>query len=106
MAKKPMVKSRKLKVNLAYTKEEFSKIKAGSIARSMEDKWDIVYEDDWLHFYRSWTGIEVYRAKFTLLSDGNYELQEILVNDDEIDTTDSDHDFSTVQKLIQYYLLI
>jgi len=48
MARKPMAKSRKLKVNLSYTKEEFGKIKAGSIARSMEDKWDIVYEDDWL----------------------------------------------------------
>lgn len=101
-----MAKSRKLKVNLSYTKEEFGKIKAGSIARSMEDKWDIVYEDDWLHFYRSWTGVEIYRAKFTPLSHGNYELQEILVNDDEIETTDSDHDFSTIQKLIQYYLLI
>ena len=108
MVRKLMTKSRKLKANLSYTKEELDKIRVGSIARSMDDKWDIIYEDDWLHFYRSWTGIEIYRAKFVLLPDGNYKLQEILVNNDENqagEVINDNYDRSTVEHLIQGWLL-
>lgn len=103
-----MTKFRKLKVDFFYTKENFDKIKAGYIAESMDDKWDIVYEDDWLHFYRSWTGIEIYRAKFTPLSDGNYKLQEILVNNDENqadEVVNDNYDRFMVEHLIQDWLL-
>ncbi len=108
MARKPMTKFRKLKVDFFYTKENFDKIKAGYIAESMDDKWDLVYEDDWLHFYRSWTGIEIYRAKFTPLSDGNYKLQEILVNNDENqadEVVNDNYDRFMVEHLIQGWLL-
>ena len=39
-----------------YTKEEYKEITLGFIPQVMEDKWFIFSEDDWLYFFRSWSG--------------------------------------------------
>jgi hypothetical protein len=40
----------------AYDDSEAERMRQGFIPRQMEDKWFIYFKDDWLYFYRSWTG--------------------------------------------------
>lgn len=43
---------------------EFARLRLGLIPQAMEDKWFVYYEDEKLHFHRSWTGMAVYRVTF------------------------------------------
>ncbi len=96
MKYKPMTKFRKTAVNLSYTKEQFDKMKAGFISSDMEDKWDITYKSGFLHFYRSWTGEEIYLAKIEQ-TDNGCQIREIHIA--------GDYDESIVANLIELYLL-
>lgn len=44
----------------SYTTAEFERLKLGLIPEQMEDKWFIFFEDPWLYFHRSWTGLAVF----------------------------------------------
>jgi hypothetical protein len=48
----------------SYTHAEFEEIKRGMIPGEMEDKWFIFFEEPWLYFHRSWTGLGVYGVEF------------------------------------------
>lgn len=48
------------KLPLTFTKEEGEKLRRGHIPRVMEDRWFVFYENEWLHFCRSWTGAHIY----------------------------------------------
>jgi hypothetical protein len=37
-----------------FVKEEYERLCFGLIPRSMDDRWFIFLEDDWLYFFRSW----------------------------------------------------
>ena len=53
-----------LGLNAEYGDLEFRLISKGYLSQSMDEKWDIVYEEPWLHFHRSWTGRGVYGLRF------------------------------------------
>lgn len=57
---------------MSFTKEEYQKLIRGHIPYQMEDKWFIFYEDDWLYFYRSWTGYGMYKARVLPDQNGYY----------------------------------
>lgn len=67
----------------------------------MDDKWDIIYKPGFLHFYRSWTGEEIYSAKIKQTDDG-CQIKEVFVVDDEAPLTD---DCLVIADLIRLYLL-
>ncbi len=46
-----------------YLLQEFGTMCQGLIPEQMEDKWFIFYEEPWLYFHRSWTGICVYQLE-------------------------------------------
>lgn len=48
----------------------------------MEDRWFIFLEDEWLYFYRSWSGYCVYGARLTKKSTGAL-LNDAWVNADK-----------------------
>ncbi|XOV66978.1 MAG: hypothetical protein ACFHU9_15230 [Fluviicola sp.] len=47
-----------------YPPNEAKIIQNGFLAPIMDDKWDIIYNNDALSFYRSWTGIGVFQLQF------------------------------------------
>ena len=54
----------------ALTHIEASHMVDGFIPRAMEDRWFILFDEDWLLFYRSWTGLCIYGLKFESFPEG------------------------------------
>ncbi|WP_203294398.1 hypothetical protein [Maricaulis parjimensis] len=61
-------------VDIPYSKsfsaEDFDSIRQGFLPGQMEDKWFIFFENNVLHFYRSWTGVGVFKVEFQSDADG------------------------------------
>jgi hypothetical protein len=47
----------------SFTEIEFSRLKRGLVAESMEERWHIFFKDQWLTFVRSWTGFCIYKVR-------------------------------------------
>jgi len=75
----PMTNPKRLEVSILLTEVEFLKIRIGNVPYEMEDKWFIYFENEYLHLHRSWTGYEVFRARINNLNNGNFEIKEFLV---------------------------
>ena len=56
-------------------------IKYGHIPEAMEDHWFMYCDDDTIRYYRSWTGICIYEAKYEELGD-NFRITSLRVNRD------------------------
>lgn len=52
----------------------------GLVPREMEDHWFIFEEDDVVHLYRSWTGVEAFAIQLHRVADGGAEIAEVAVN--------------------------
>lgn len=52
-------------INLRLTQKEFSRVRAGHIPQSMDDKWFSYFEGNRLYIYRSWTGYCRYIVEFS-----------------------------------------
>jgi hypothetical protein len=74
----PMVKPKLIKINLVFTPVQFEMIKNGYTSRSMEEKWNIYFENGWLRLVRSWTGLEVYKAQIKKQVE-NYVIDDFFV---------------------------
>jgi hypothetical protein len=51
-------------IAIHLTLDEFQRLKRGSIPKSMDDKWFVFHEDDWVYCHRSWTGYCIYQLRF------------------------------------------
>lgn len=60
-----------LELQRTFSSPEMERIRFGKVAREMEEKWNIYYEDSRLHMLRSWTGFEVYEVAFDEHPDGS-----------------------------------
>jgi len=49
-------------VSVSLTDQEKIWLAHGQVPLSMDDKWVSYVENDCIHFYRSWTGLEVFQA--------------------------------------------
>ncbi|MEO1764928.1 MAG: hypothetical protein AAFR83_23925, partial [Cyanobacteria bacterium J06629_18] len=79
---KPMSELKiQLRVEEVFTREEYKYLSWGLIPVSMDDKWFIYLEDDWLYFHRSWTGFCIFKVRLEKFEDG-YQIAEAWVNDD------------------------
>ena len=79
---KPMSELRiQLQVEEVFTREEYKYLSWGLIPVSMDDKWFIYLEDNWLYFHRSWTGFCIFQVRLEKFEDG-YQIAEAWVNDD------------------------
>lgn len=63
----------------SYTNEDSEKIRQGFLATSMDDKWDLVFEENVLSIYRSWTGLGLYKLVFEN-QNGSLHVKEALVD--------------------------
>ena len=67
---KPMTNPKKLEVAISLTNKQLRKLKIGLVPNEMEDKWFVYCEKGYIHFHRSWTGYEIYRAKLQINKEG------------------------------------
>ena len=58
-----MVNPIKKPINLIFNEDEYTKIKIGFIPEMMEEKWFVFFENNWIHWVRSWTGEEWIKAE-------------------------------------------
>jgi hypothetical protein len=103
----PMPPERKLlDLDLTLSAEEFRQVRLGFIPDAMEQKWFIYFEEGWLSFHRSWTGICIYRVQFGLTGE-QYRVIEAWANrsPNEYKVTDDEYDRQMVKYLIDAALL-
>ncbi len=91
---------------LLINDQEFQRIKLGYIPVQMEEKWFAFFEDGCLHFHRSWTGIEIYKAEIVAI-DGSYVINSFWVerNSEKYVNTNDESDIETFCFLIARLLL-
>lgn len=101
----PMDQPKRIEMTLVFDDEEYESLKRGFIPMQMEDKWFIYFEEDWLHFHRSWTGQEVYKAKVEQ-EEPEYMIKEFWVErnpekyKNEIDREDMENFYFLVAKAL------
>jgi O-acetyl-ADP-ribose deacetylase len=103
----PMPASReKLQLQRTFSPEEYHQMSYGHIPQSMDEKWFIFLEGDWLYIHRGWTGICVYQVRLENES-GNYQIAEAWVNRDpeQYGSKNNEHDTQFLQWIIEYFLL-
>jgi hypothetical protein len=69
-----------MKLHHEFTSPEMERIRFGKVAREMEEKWHIYYEDSRLHILRSWTSFEIYEVEFDEHRDGSATAVGLVVN--------------------------
>lgn len=63
------------------TEEQMKRVELGHIPKSMEDHWFMYCDDEYIRYYRSWTGLPVFFAKYKKIDTG-YKIYELTVTDD------------------------
>ena len=91
---------------LRFDEKEFQRIIVGYIPVQMEEKWFAYFENGWLHFHRSWTGFEIYKAEIVAF-DGSYVINSFWVerNSEKYGNTNDESDIETLCFLIARLLL-
>jgi len=107
----PEMKER-LPFEATYSEEEFGLLVVGSIPQDMNDHWFVFFEEPWLYFHRSWTGIYVFAIQLEQKAT-RWEVTEAWASRDleerrgSIDTypMSIEHDLAMLKLLIQALLL-
>lgn len=72
----------------------------------MEDKWFIFYEEPWLYFHRSWTGVGIYGVEFEVSPQGaSVAASWVSRESRQYAETRTDHDRALLKFLIDALLL-
>lgn len=61
LQRKPLVKPARGSVDWEFSPDDVEKLRAGSSATEMEDKWHVYLDEGTVHCQRSWTDHEIYR---------------------------------------------
>ncbi len=91
-----------LSLDRLFSQTEIDLIKLGFAPREMQDKWFIYFENDVLHFHRSWTGYCIYQVALTGLC-----ITQAIVNRDpqQYKETRNERDLQNIVELIDTFLL-
>ena len=57
----------KVDCNIKITEDEMNVLKMGHIPKAMEDHWFMYCDDNSINYYRSWTGIQIFKAYYKLM---------------------------------------
>ncbi len=69
----------KIKVNISITEKDMVIIRKGHIPEAMEDHWFMYCDDNYIRYYRSWSGMCAFEAHFHK-KENQYVIDEICVN--------------------------
>lgn len=88
------------------TEAEHARATQGVVPDSMDDKWFIFYEEPWLWFHRSWTGLAIWGVKLRATADGS-EVEEAWSNraPEQYRETDAAHDAALLSFVIERVVL-
>ena len=102
----PIDNPKKIDFSIHFDDKQFEKLKRGLIPQQMEDKWFIFFENDWLYFHRSWTGLGLYKAQLIKEQDG-YSIKEFWTerNQEKYKNEDDNTDIENISFLIARGLL-
>lgn len=95
-----------VRLDRTFSPQELQRLRQGLVPGQMEDKWFLYWQDDALHFHRSWTGICIYIVRFEV--DGeSCRMTEADVNrePDQYGETNDDYDAAMISYLIDALLL-
>jgi hypothetical protein len=78
---KPMPKTdiSKVRVNIVLSAAEMDIISKGHIPEAMEDHWFMYCDDEYIRYYRSWSGMCAFEAHFHKKAD-QYVIDELCIN--------------------------
>ena len=89
-----------------FSKDEAALLKLGFLPQEMEDKWFIYFENDILHFHRSWTGVCIYQVSFKQEGDTLRMNQAIVNRDpDQYAEAHAERDQEMISQMIDAFLL-
>lgn len=67
-------------VYMEFSQEDKELLEYGGIPRQMEDKWFSYLEGDVIHFLRSWTGIEIFKARLEKIANNQWAIRTLYTN--------------------------
>lgn len=99
----PMTNPKKLDVSISLNIEQLTKLKLGLVPNEMEDKWFVYFENKTMHFHRSWTGYEIFKAKLNY-NDSGCQINEFCVeqNPEKYKELDDARNISLFKNHIDY----
>lgn len=102
----PIDRPKRIEIDLRFTKALHQCLKKGVLPHKMEEKWFVFFEDEWLYFHRSWTGIGIYKAEVIPMEEG-FCIKEFWVerNEERYSCVDDEMDRDTLTFLIAECLL-
>ncbi len=94
-------------VDKQFTKDDFEKIKLGIRSYDMDQRWNILFEDNLLYMYRSWTGACIFIGQFDTCNDGTGHLLKLVVNGDlgQYKRVNAQDDIEIVLTIIDTHLI-
>ena len=69
----------RIKVSISVTEKDMAIIRKGHIPEAMEDHWFMYCDDEYIRYYRSWSGMCAFEAHFHK-EDDHYVIDEICIN--------------------------
>ncbi len=88
-------------INVTISREAMAIVKMGHIPSAMEDHWFMYCDETTIRYYRSWTGICIFVAKYEEC-DEQYKITELTVNREQsqYQSTDKEHDVALFLALL------
>ncbi|HEX6747550.1 MAG TPA: hypothetical protein VF092_09705 [Longimicrobium sp.] len=68
--REPFTNGVALRYRASFDEAEFARLREGLVPVVMEDKWFVYYDEPYLFFHRSWTGLPVYRIELKVTPAG------------------------------------
>jgi hypothetical protein len=94
-------------LNRTFAKDRATLLKLGFLPLTMEDKWFIYFENNTLHFHRSWTGVCIYQVFCAEEANGTLRITRATLNRDpeQYSETRDARDVEMISQLINAFLL-
>lgn len=78
----PFSKCKKIDCNIVLTKKEFEILSMGHIPEVMEDHWFMFCDENSINYFRSWTGIQIFKGYYKL-EENSYIIYALEINDNK-----------------------
>ena len=65
----PFTKTKKIPCSIFITREEFEILSMGHIPEVMEDHWFMYCDNESINYFRSWTGIQIFKGYYKIEND-------------------------------------
>ncbi len=79
---KPLTISKEIDCNIVLNEEEFKMLSMGHIPSEMEDHWFLYCDDEAINYFRSWTGIPIFKGYYKV-ENNSYIIYKLEVNDNK-----------------------